>query len=220
VAHPQLDLTPDQLLSTTRAVRKRLDLERPVPLDVVRECIELALQAPSGSNAQGWHFVVVTDAAKRKRIGEIYAQGFAGYAAMPQSAANVHGDDAAMVETQERVMSSAQYLADHLGEVPVHVIPCLAGRFENVPAVIAQASQYGSILPAAWSFMLAARARGLGTCWTTIHLMHEKEVADLLGIPHDEVTQCALIPLAYTKGTDFKPGPRKATEPILHVDQW
>ena len=220
MAHPQLDLSNDQLLSTTRAVRKRLDLERPVERSVVDECLELALQAPTGSNAQGWHFVVVTDEAKRRRLGELYAQAFEGYAAMPQSAANVHADDPGMAATQERVMSSASYLAEVLGQVPVHLIPCVAGRVENVPAVIAQASIYGSILPAAWSFMLAARARGLGTCWTTLHLMHEKEAADLLGIPFDEVTQCALIPVAYTKGTDFKPGPRKATDGIVHYDQW
>ncbi|MDJ0785831.1 MAG: nitroreductase family protein [Myxococcota bacterium] len=220
MAHPQLDLSNDQLLSTTRAVRKRLDLERPVERSVVDECLELALQAPTGSNAQGWHFMVVTDEAKRRRLGELYAKAFEGYAAMPQSAANVHADDPSMEATQERVMSSASYLAEVLGQVPVHVIPCVAGRVENVPMVIAQASIYGSILPAAWSFMLAARARGLGTCWTTLHLMHEKEAAELLGIPFDEITQCALIPLAYTKGTDFKPGPRKAMDGIIHYDQW
>lgn len=220
MAHPQLELSSDELLSTTRAVRKRLDLERPVPKSVIDECLELAFQAPSGSNAQGWHFVVVTDAEKRRKLGELYARAFEGYAAMPQSAANVHGDDPTMAATQERVMSSASYLAEVLDRVPVHVIPCVAGRVESVPLVIAQASIYGSILPAAWSFMLAARARGLGTCWTTLHLMHEQEAAELLGIPFDEITQCALIPMAYTRGTDFKPGPRKAMDDVVHFDRW
>ncbi len=215
-----LDLDPDQLLSTTRAVRKRLDLSRPVSMDLVRECIELAFQAPTGSNAQGWHFVVVSDAGKRAALASLYEKAWSGYAAMPQSAANVHGDDPTMAQTQERVMASAEYLAHHLAKVPVHVIPCVAGRVEAIPAVIAQASTYGSILPAVWSFMLAARARGLGTCWTTLHLMHEQEAAEVLGIPFDEVTQVALIPVAHTIGTEFKPGPRKPLDGMLHLEGW
>jgi nitroreductase len=215
-----LKLSPDELLSTTRAVRKRLDLDRPVPPALVRECVELAVQAPTGSNAQGWHFVVVSDEQKRAALASLYRKAWEGYRALPQSAANVHADDPDMAEVQERVMASAEYLAHHLHAVPVHVIPCVSGRVENVPAVIAQASTYGSILPAVWSFMLAARARGLGTCWTTLHLFHEKAAAELLGIPFDEVTQVALIPTAYAKGTDFRPGPRKPLDGILHLDAW
>jgi nitroreductase len=186
----------------------------------VSECLELALQAPTGSNAQDWHFVVVSDEARRKRIAALYRQAWDGYAALPQSAANVHADDAAMAATQERVMSSAEYLAMNLEKVPVFVIPCVQGRFEKLPLVVAQASKYGSILPAVWSFMLAARSRGLGTCWTTLHLMHEAEAAEILGIPFEEVTQVALIPLAYTLGTDFKPGPRKSMDGVVHWDSW
>ena len=77
-----------------------------------------------------------------------------------------------------------------------------------------------SIVPATWSFMLAARARGLGTCWTTFHLAHEREAAELLGIPYEAATQAALIPVAYTKGTDFKPGPRKPLGEVIHWDRW
>lgn len=218
-----LDLSPDELLSTTRAVRKRLDFDRPVPLDVVRECLQVALQAPTGSNAQGWHFVVVTDAAKRQALADIYRRAFAMYPDMPFSAHNIHKDDPSMTALQERIVSSAEYLAENLHRAPVMLIPCVIGRPDAAPppfSVLAQASIYGSILPAVWSFMLAARARRLGTCWTTLHLWFEEEAAQLLGIPHTEVTQCALIPLAYTLGTNFRPGARKPLDGILHVDSW
>jgi len=218
-----LELTNDDLLATTRAVRKRLDFDRPVPREVLDDCIELALQAPSGSNAQGWHFVFVTDRDKRERIAELYRQAFAGYAQSPMSAAAVHASDPAMTATQERVMSSAQYLADNMHRAPVFFIPCISGRVDQLAgegANVAHASTFGSIIPAAWSFMLAARARGLGTCWTTLHLMHERATADIIGIPYDAITQVALIPVAYTLGTEFKRGPRKATDDIVHFDRW
>ncbi len=214
-----LDLTPDELLSTTRAVRKRLDLETPVPLELVRECIDLATQAPTGSNQQGWHFVVVTDEAKRAALGEIYRRAFDIYETMPTAAGNLGFDDPARAATQERVHSSARYLADVMGRVPVLVIPCIGGRVDNMPN-IAASSILGSIIPAAWSFCLAARARGLGTSWTTLHLMFEQEAAEIVGIPFDAITQAALLPVAYTKGTDFRPGPRVALDSIIHVDSW
>lgn len=219
----QLKLSTDDLLATTRAVRKRLDFDRPVETEVLMECLDLALQAPSGSNAQGWHFVFVTDADKRAAIADLYRQAFSGYAASPMSAAAVHADDPDMKHTQERVMSSAQYLADNLHRAPVFFIPCIAGRFDGFSgegANVAQASSFGSIMPATWSFMLAARSRGLGTCWTTLHLMHERKVAEILGIPYDEITQIALSPVAYTLGTDFKRAPRKPTDGILHINGW
>jgi len=214
-----LDLDPDQLLSTTRAVRKRLDLDRPVDPALVRECIELASQAPTGSNAQGWHFVVVTDPAKRATLAEFYREGFqlfygdrdAALAGMPQ-------DDAGYLATQRRVVDSAAYLAEHMERVPVHVIPCVEGRFESGPVML-QAAIWGSLLPAAWSFCLAARARGLGTCWTTLHLIKEREAAELLGLP-DHIAQGALIPVAHTIGTDFKPAPRRDLDRVIHLDSW
>jgi len=220
-----LALSPDELLSTTRAVRKRLDFDRPLEMSVVRECVEIALQAPSGSNAQSWHFVVVTDEAKRRTISALYHKGVELYRSMDVSAhalarAQTDPEDGRQME---RVADSAEYLAANMHRAPALVIPCVTGRFEHVPgdfAVIAQASQYGSILPAFWSFMLAARARGIGTAWTTIHLMFERQVAELLGIPYDEVTQVALSPIAYTKGTDFKPARRKPIDDVLHVDAW
>ena len=221
---PVLDLTPDELLTTTRAVRKRLDLERPVEPELIRECLEIALQAPSGSNAQGWHFVVVDDPGTRKALADLYAKAFEVYRSMPVSAhALSDQEDGPDKRQMERVVESAEYLAAHLAEVPVHVIPCFAGRLDALSgpmSVMANASSYGSMVPAVWSFMLAARSRGLGTAYTTLHLMHEKESAELLGIPFDGITQTALIPVAYTKGTDFKPARRKPLDDVLHVNSW
>ncbi len=209
----------DELLTTTRSVRKRLDLAKPVPRAVLEECIEIALQAPTGSNAQGWHFVVVTDKAKRAEIASYYKEALAGYIKMQEAGGPRYknaGDPRAEQET--RVRESAMYLADHLHEVPVHVIPCIEGRIENA-GVVAQASIYGSILPAAWSFMLAARARGLGMAWTTLHLIRERDVAKLLGIP-DGVTQTALLPVAYYKGRDFQRAKRLPSRELTSWNTW
>ncbi len=215
-----LPLGPDELLSTTRSVRKRLDLTRPVEPELIRECIEVAAQAPTGGNNQGWHFVVVTDAEKRKKLAEWYAPAFAMmYGDKDAAVARIPQDDPAYVETTKKVIGSAQYLSDHLAEVPVHVIPCIEGRTDNLP-VAWQAAIWGSLLPAVWSFMLAARARGLGTCWTTLHLTQEAAAAEMLGIP-ETVMQGALIPVAHTLGgTDFKPGARRDLDRIIHNDGW
>jgi nitroreductase len=222
--HEQLNLTNDQLLSTTRAVRKRLDFDRPVSEAVIKECMELAVQAPSGSNAQGWQFVFVTDADKREKIGEIYRQAFSIYRDMPAAIHKLHMDssDSTLTDSQTRSASSADFLGENMGKAPVLMIPCIAGRTDNEAGanVLAQTAIYGSIMPAAWSFMLAARARGLGTSWTTLHLMQEKAVADLIGIPYEKYTQIALIPIAYTKGTSFKPAYRPPVETIMHFNDW
>ena len=212
------------LLSTTRAVRKRLDFDRAVDMQTIEECMELAVQAPSGSNAQGWQFMFVTDEKKRARIGELYGQAFNLYRDMPIAIHNLHKDssDDALQSSQTRSTSSAEYLADNMGKAPVMLIPCIAGRTDQ-PAGggnLANASTYGSIIPAAWSFMIAARARGLGTAWTTLHLMHEEEIADLLGIPFADFMQVALIPIAYTKGTEFKSAYRPPLDTVMHVNQW
>jgi nitroreductase len=212
----KLDLNADQVLTTTRAVRKRLDFERPVPMELVLECIGVAQQAPTGSNTQRWHFVVVTDLAKRKALGEIYERAFKVYRASPMYAGNIKSGDVVRDAQQARVAASAEYLAEHMGDAPVLVIPCVDGR----PSLQSASGLYGGILPAAWSFMLAARARGLGTCWTSLHLMYEQEAAYLLGIPYDKVTQTLLTPVAYTKGTDFKPAARPDPSTITHIDGW
>jgi len=216
-----LPLGPDELLSTTRSVRKRLDLTRPVESALIRDCIEVATQAPTGGNNQGWHFVVVTDPAKRAKLAEWYAGAFQLFYGDPEAAAaRLPQDDPAYIATTKRVVSSASYLAEHLAEVPVHVIPCIEGRTDKGEVPVAmQAAVWGSLLPAVWSFMLAARARGLGTCWTTLHLVHDAESRELLGLP-DHIMQGALIPVAHTIGSDFKPGARRDLDRIIHTDGW
>lgn len=215
----ELELTTDELLSTTRAVRKRLDLTRAVPIEVIKECLELAVQAPSGSNRQGWHWVVVTDAGQRAALGELYRKAFEEYAASPHFPGNQLSGDVEADEARRRIADSARYLADRMGEVPALVVPCLAGRVENASSAHS-ASYWGSLFPAAWSFCLAARSRGLGTSWTTLHLRYEREAAEILGIPYDKVSQGALLPVAYTKGTDFKPAPRTDLDAIVHIGGW
>ena len=212
-----LDLTPDELLCTTRAVRKRLDLTRPVERQLIEECLEVALQAPSGGNRQTWSFVVVEDQAQRAAIGELYRRGFDQY-----RTAGIADSKAAPpppTDAQKRIGQSARYLADHMGEVPILLVPLVRARTEGRGS-IEQASAFGSILPATWSFMLAARARGLGTAWTTVHLFFEREAADILGIPFDEYMQVALIPVAHTIGTEFRVGPRKSLDEVVHWDRW
>jgi len=205
-----LDLTPDELLSTTRAVRKRLDLTRPVPREVLEECLQLAQQAPTAGYSQKWHFVVVTDAEKRAALGELWREVCYPY---------LQRGGGAREGQMLRISDAVLHLAEHIHEVPVHVIPCVEGRYEGKPNPLV-ASMFGSIIPAAWSFMLAARSRGLGSVWTTFHLMHEERAAEIPGIPYDTVTPVALIPVAYTLGTDFKPGKRKPLDTMVHWDSW
>ncbi|MEY3340736.1 MAG: hypothetical protein RLZZ269_647 [Actinomycetota bacterium] len=207
----------DKLLTTTRSVRKRLDLDRPVEASVIQECIDIALQAPTGTNAQNWAFVVVTDPAKRKVIADTYRGAGEIMAGSGYPPPLPPGDPREHV--MPKVMESAQYLGEVLDRVPVHVIACVQGRVEQVPMVVAQASTYGSILPAAWSFMLALRSRGLGTAWTTIHLFKEQEISQLLGIP-PEWTQTVLFPVAYYTGDDFKPAHRLPSSTMTHWDSW
>ena len=202
--------TVDELLSTTRSVRKRLDLTRPVGRDVILECIQLAMQAPTASNTQDWRWLVITDAEKRAAIAEIYSSIGAEYLALAAK-------DTSDPQTQ-RVYASAFSLTDTLAQVPVHVIPCLENRIDN-SSVLTAASAWASIIPAGWSFLLALRSRGLGSVWTTMHLAKEREVAELLGIP-DTVTQAALFPVAYTIGTDFRPASRPPAETVTYWDAW
>lgn len=197
----------DELLSTTRAVRRRLDLERPVERDVLLDCLRLAVQAPTGSNRQGWRWLVVTDDDKKRRLSELYRDGGEGY--LRRSTETAEDDQ------QRRVYSSAMYLLENLHRVPVMVIPCIEGR----PPEGNAAGFYGSIFPAVWSFQLALRSRGLGSALTTFHLRHEAEAARLLGVP-DDVTQVGLLPVAYTKGTDFHPATRGPVEDITYWDAW
>ena len=222
--HQQLELTSDELLSTTRAVRKRLDFDRPIDDGTLQECLTLATQAPTGSNAQGWQFMFVRDQAKKEKIAEHYLETWNFYKTQPYAIHALHKNtgDTAQEASQERSTGSAQYLADNMAKAPVLMIPCIAGRTDTPEgsALLSQASLYGSIIPAAWSFMLAARSRGIGSAWTTLHLMNEKAIAELLGIPFEHYMQIALIPLAYTKGTQFKPAYRPPVETVMHINGW
>ena len=207
----------DKLLTTTRSVRKRLDLTREVEPQVIQDCIDIAMQAPTGTNAQNWAFVVITDPAKKKFIADAYRNGGEMMAGSGYPPPLEPGDPREHV--MPKVMESAGYLGEILEQVPVFVIACVRGRVESVPMVIAQASTYGSILPAAWSFMLALRSRGLGTAWTTIHLFQEKPISELLGIP-DDWTQTVLFPVAYYTGDDFRPAHRLPSDAMTHWDSW
>ena len=207
-----LNLSVDDVLTTTRSVRKRLDFEKPVPREVLLECLELALQAPTGSNAQGWQWVFVDDPEQKKALADIYRTNATPYLDRPKPE---YGDE--RDQQRPRVYDSAKYLNEHLHEVPVMLIPCLEGRPEGTGAGF-----WGSLLPAVWSFMLALRSRGLGSAWTTLHLVGdgEKLAAELLGIPFDKYSQGGLFPIAYTKGTDFRPAKRLTAEQVAHWDSW
>lgn len=202
----------EYVLTTTRSVRKRLDLDRPVPLDVVRDCLRIAQQAPTASNTQGWHFVLVSDPDKRATLAGIYR------AAMADHLAEMPAFTPPSDPQTARTYASAAHLSDVLHRVPLLVVACVEGRPEGLPHAYA-AALYGSIHPAVWSFMLALRSRGIGSSWTSIHLRREPEVASVLGIPAD-VTQVALLPIAYFTGDTFRPAARPPVETIEHLDHW
>jgi nitroreductase len=206
------------ILTTTRSVRKRIDFDRPVPREVLLECLEVAVQAPTGGNTQGWAWVIVTDAEKKRVIGDLYNKSWTAYS---KGRSRPYAENDPRLEQLPRVVSSSQYLADRMHEVPVMVIPCLEGRVDG-PGLGNQilAGFYGSILPAAWSFMLAARDRGLVGAWTTLHLKYEREVADLLSIPYERYTQAALLALGFSTGGDFKPAQRLPLDGIVHWEKW
>jgi nitroreductase len=213
-----LNLSADEVLTTTRSVRKRLDFERPVERSIVEECIEIAIQAPTGSNRQGWHWVVIEDQAKKQALADIYAANFVEYR---NAAAPTYAEGDTRGERQGAVRDSAIYLAENFHRAPMMLIPCIDGRLDNLPS-FATASMWGSLLPAVWSFMLALRERGLGSAWTTIHMMRggEQQAAELLGIPYEKVSQAGLFPIAYTQGTDFKLAKRQPLADIVHWDGW
>ncbi|BBX35265.1 nitroreductase [Mycolicibacterium mageritense DSM 44476 = CIP 104973] len=211
-----LNLSADEVLTTTRSVRKRLDFDKPVPREVLLECLDIALQAPTGSNAQGWQFVFVEDPEKKKALADIYRANATPYLDLPKPERGDIRD-----EQIDSVMNSAKYLNENFEKAPVLLVPCLEGRPDGAPAGMS-ASYWGSLLPAVWSFMLALRSRGLGSAWTTLHLLGEgeKQAADVLGIPFDQYAQAGLFPIAYTKGTDFKKAKRLPAEQFAHWDTW
>jgi nitroreductase len=212
-----LSITAQELLTTTRGVRKRLDFSRPVPREVLVDCVRDALQAPSGSNRWAMQFVIVTDPDLRRQLGAIYKSVYETYKTMDGIyIGSLDKGDADRNEQQQRTARSADFLGDHMGEAPALVIGCIFGRAEGASAVML----HGSAIPGMWSFMLAARLRGLGTSWTALHLLKEKEVCELLGIPMEDVTQVCLTPVAYTQGTDFKAAMRPDPEEVIHWDRW
>lgn len=208
--------TVDKLLTTTRSVRKRLDFDRPVPEAIIQECLEIAIQAPTGGNRQGWFFMVVTDAQKRIRIAELYKKSFTIYNAGRKIRTD-RGE--AYVEQVHRVISSAEYLAENMARAPVFILPCIESQVPHREKHMVHASLYGSILPATWSIVLALRARGFGTAWTTLHLRYANEVATIVGIPNG-FTQVALLPVAYYKGDDFKPARRIPARDVTWWNTW
>jgi nitroreductase len=204
----------DRLLTTTRAVRKRLDLTRPVPYDLIKDCVRVATQAPAGGNVQLWRWLVVDDPGLKAGIAELYRTSYEPYIELQREQVAKTGRSDA-----QAIMASSDHLAEVLHEVPAMVIPCVLGRPEGINQQGVLAGWYGSILPAVWSFMLAARSRGLGTAWTTLHLAHEREAAELLGIP-ENVTQVAMTPVAFDTGDDFKPASRLPAEKVTYHNQW
>jgi len=212
-----LNLNADELLTTTRSVRRRLDLDRPVPRAVVEECLALALHAPNGSNQQFWQWVVIDDPGVRAAVAQKYCEGMDDQIKLLSSGAGPAIDYSSA--DQQRISVSVYHLRDNMHRVPVLVIPTVAGRLDGAD-IFTQASLWGSILPATWSFMLALRSRGLGSAWTTVHLHREREVAEILGIPYAKCTQAGLFPVAYTVGTAFKPGKRRPMSEFVHWNRW
>lgn len=210
-----LGLDADELLTTTRAVRKRLDLDRPVGRDLIEECITIGLQAPSGSNRQAWQWIPVDDAGTKAALAEQYRAVFDSFES--RSGGWAEGDTRA--ERRDAVNSSAVHLRDHLHEVPVLLVVYQEGRIEELP-LGSHPGFWGSVVPAIWSFMLALRARGLGSVWTTMTCRREPEVAELLGVPHDKYTQIGMFPVAFTIGTEFKPAPRLDPSSVIHWNGW
>ena len=216
---PELGLSAREVLTTTRAVRHRLDLDRAVNRATLVECTRIAQQAPSGRNRQRWDFLFVTDAVRRAELARLWKLGLTHPTGLGRDSAPSREDFAG--PGWRAIASSLAFLTDNLERVPVFLVPCVrVGSRAEMSDPVIQAGTWGSVLPAVWSFMLAAREHGLGSVWTTPHLHYEREAAEILGVPFDSVVQCALIPLAHTIGTDFKPGRRVAPEQVVHWDDW
>jgi nitroreductase len=210
------ELTTEELLTTTRVVRKRLDFERPVDRSVIEECLSIAVQAPTASNRQEWHWVFVTEPGTKQALADLYRSDEGEYRRLPFAEL---GEQDVRAQRADAVGSSAAYLQEHMQDAPVLLVPCHLGRVDDAP-VATQAALWGSLLPAVWNLFLALRTRGLGAAWTSVLLRHEREAAELLGIPYESYTQGGLFPIAYTKGTEFRPAARRPLAEIIHWDRW
>ncbi|MFD7668739.1 nitroreductase family protein [Streptomyces sp. NPDC059788] len=209
-ASAPVTLDIDELLSRTPTVRRRLDLTRPVSRTLLTQCLQLALHAPNGGNRQSWRFLVIDDPETKKAVAHYYKKASEAYlAATPPSAMS------------ERAVAGVRYLADHLDQVPALVLAGIRGRLSHEATLAQQSSFFGSVYPALWSFMLAARSRGLGAALTTVHLAYEREVAELVGIPSDELTQVALVAVGHTtQGPDFRRTPRQPLDEVVFFNRW
>jgi nitroreductase len=207
-----------QALTTTRSVRRRLDLSRDVSPELLVECVRVAQQAPSASNRQNFHFVLVTAAEQRAALGDLFRRGLDNYRQWSDGLYQIERGDPCDNRRRHRIIASLEHLAAHIDKVPVHVIPCVEGKLESTELARASALM-GSVMPAAWSFALAARAHGLGTCWTTLHLQFVDEANAILGLP-DDVLQVALLATAHTIGTQFGAAYRRPVEGIVHWQRW
>ena len=205
------ELTIDEVLTTTRAVRKRLDTSRPVPRALIEECLELAFQAPSGSNKNLWRWIVVDDPRIVARLGAEYraAMGVLQNGQQPSQFSDTSGSP-----DEAKLLESAYALAEKIDQMPALLIPLMPGRADG-KSVVEQAAMWGSIVQAVWSFMLALRSRGLGSCWATVTSRREREIADILGIPFEDYTQVGMFPIAYTVGTQFRRAWRKPVSDVL-----
>lgn len=212
----RVELTNDQLLTTTRTVRRRLDFSRPVERDVLLECLSMAVQAPTASNRQEWHWVFVTEPATKAALADIYRSQEGEYIRLPFPEV---GADDVRAQRADAVGESADFLRHHMQDAPVLLVPCHLGRVDGAP-IATQAALWGSLLPAVWNLFLALRTRGLGSAWTSVLLRHEADAAQLLGIPYAQYTQGGLFPIAYTVGTDFKPAARRPLDEIVHWEHW
>ncbi len=198
----------DWALSTTRSVRRRIDWERPIEPEVIEAAIDVATQAPTGVQAESWRFLVLTEPEPKQAVATLYRSAFDRYvSARTQAQAEVAAPRPAQAQ-----------LAERLAEMPALILVCAEGAPASDLTAL-QVGFYGSVLPAAWSLMVALRVRGIGSTWTSLHLLHADETARALGIP-DGVTQTVLLPCGYTKDATLRPANRKPATEVAYWNQW
>jgi nitroreductase len=197
-----------EAMRTQRAVRRlRVD---PVDDETVLELLRLAVKAPTGSNAQGWEFMVVRSPDVKHQLARLNRQAWSLYRRFARSRAR--GDLG-----QARILAAVQWQADHFEDAPVIIVACLQGR--GFPSNMGRTSHYGSIFPAVQNLLLAARALGLGAALTTLPLWSRTLARRTLGLPSN-VTPCAVIPLGWPVGGGYGPTSRRPVEEVTHLDRY